>query len=100
MKKIIGSIIVIACICAFGLTVWAQTSPAGEKGKSSIVRTVINIPGQPSAEDLKKTKADKAKPTARKQKRITRKQKLTAILKNPAPRHRMRQKPGTQATRR
>ena len=68
MKKIIGSIIVIACICAFGLTVWAQTSPAGEKGKSSIVRTVINIPGQPSAEDLKKTKADKEKAAAQSEK--------------------------------
>ncbi|MBQ3334883.1 MAG: GBS Bsp-like repeat-containing protein [Eubacteriaceae bacterium] len=60
MKKVIGSIVIILFICAFGLTAWAQSAGSGaEGGKGSIVRTVINIPGQPTAEDIQKAKSEK-----------------------------------------
>ena len=60
MKKVIGSIVIILFICAFGLTAWAQSSSEpGTEAKSSIVKTVINIPGQPTPEDLKKAKSEK-----------------------------------------
>ncbi len=60
MKKIIVSIIVVLCVFIFGLTAWAQSPVGGDsKGNNNIVKTVINMPGQPSAEDIKQAKTDR-----------------------------------------